>query len=58
MAAYLVVQINVKDQDGFEKYRAMAAPAISAYGGKYLVRGGIPKNTRKRKICDNGSQLL
>jgi uncharacterized protein (DUF1330 family) len=40
MAAYLVVQINVKDQDGFEKYRAMAAPAISAYGGKYLVRGG------------------
>ena len=40
MAAYLVVQINVKDQDEFEKYKVMAAPAISAYGGKYLVRGG------------------
>jgi uncharacterized protein (DUF1330 family) len=40
MAAYLVVQISVKDQDEFEKYKVMAAPAISAYGGKYLVRGG------------------
>ena len=40
MAAYLVVQINVKDQDEFEKYKVMSAPAISAYGGKYLVRGG------------------
>jgi uncharacterized protein (DUF1330 family) len=40
MAAYLVVQIDVKDQSEFEKYKVMAAPAISAYGGKYLVRGG------------------
>lgn len=40
MAAYLVVQISVKDQDEFERYKVMAAPAISAYGGKYLVRGG------------------
>jgi len=40
MAAYLVVQIDVKDQGEFEKYKVMAAPAITAYGGKYLVRGG------------------
>ena len=40
MAAYLVVQISVKDQDEFEKYKVMATPVISAYGGKYLVRGG------------------
>ena len=40
MAAYLVVQIDVKDQVEFENYKVMAPPTISAYGGKYLVRGG------------------
>ena len=40
MAAYLVVQIDVKDQSEFEKYKVMVTPSISAYGGKYLVRGG------------------
>jgi uncharacterized protein (DUF1330 family) len=40
MAAYIVVQISVNDQTEFEKYKQMSAPAIAAYGGKYLVRGG------------------
>lgn len=40
MAAYLAVQVDVKDQSEFENYKVMAASAIAAYGGKYLVRGG------------------
>jgi len=40
MAAYLAVQVEVKDQSEFEKYKVMAAAAVAAYGGKYLVRGG------------------
>ena len=40
MAAYLVVQIDVQDQGEFDTSEVMAAPAITAYGGKYLVRGG------------------
>jgi len=40
MAAYLVVEIEVKDQAEFENYKQMAGAAILAYGGKYLVRGG------------------
>jgi uncharacterized protein (DUF1330 family) len=40
MAAFLIVEITVVDQEEFEKYKQMAAPAIAAFGGKYLVRGG------------------
>ena len=40
MAAYLVVEVNVENQSEFENYKGMAASAVSAYGGKYLARGG------------------
>ena len=40
MAAYVVLDINVTDTETFAKYRQLAPPAIAAYGGKYLARGG------------------
>ena len=40
MAAYVVVQIDVKDAETYARYREMAPPSIAAYGGRYLVRGG------------------
>jgi uncharacterized protein (DUF1330 family) len=40
MAAYVVLDINVTDPEIFAKYRQLAPPAIAAYGGKYLARGG------------------
>ena len=40
MAAYLVVEIEVKDPAEFENYKQMGGAAILLYGGKYLVRGG------------------
>lgn len=40
MSAYVVVQIAIEDPATYERYRIMAPPSISAYGGRYLVRGG------------------
>lgn len=40
MAAYVIVEIEVTDAVGYEAYRKLAGPAVSAYGGKFLVRGG------------------
>lgn len=40
MAAYIVVDMDVKDPVGYEEYKKLAAPTISQYGGRYVVRGG------------------
>lgn len=40
MAAYVISEVDVRDPQGFEAYRTMAAPTIARYGGRYLVRGG------------------
>ncbi|MBI3578000.1 MAG: DUF1330 domain-containing protein [Ignavibacteriales bacterium] len=40
MAAYVIVDVEVKDPVRYEEYKAMAAPTVALYGGKYIVRGG------------------
>lgn len=40
MPAYLIAHIEVHDPAGFAEYRNRVMPAIEAYGGRYLVRGG------------------
>ena len=40
MSAYVIVDINVADPAGYEEYKRLAAPTVSAYGGKYIARGG------------------
>ena len=40
MPAYVVVDVVVRDRDAYERYKQMAAPTVSAYGGRYVVRGG------------------
>jgi uncharacterized protein (DUF1330 family) len=30
----------VRDRETYERYKVLAAPAVAAYGGRYLVRGG------------------
>jgi uncharacterized protein (DUF1330 family) len=40
MAAYFVVNIEVRDREKFETYRERVVPVIEEYGGRYLVRGG------------------
>ncbi len=40
MAAYVVVEIEVKDPQRYERYKQLAPPSIAKYGGRYLARGG------------------
>ena len=35
---YIVANINVRDKEGFEKFKEMALPVIKEYGAKILVR--------------------
>ena len=40
MAAYVIVDMTVKDTVKIEEYRKLAGASIAAHGGKFLVRGG------------------
>lgn len=40
MAAYVIVETGIHDPAGYEEYKALAAPTVALYGGKYLARGG------------------
>ena len=40
MSAYVIVDITVTDPERYEDYKKLAPPAIAAYGGQYVVRGG------------------
>ena len=40
MPAYVIVDITVTDPVGYEEYKKLAPPAVAAYCGKYLARGG------------------
>jgi uncharacterized protein (DUF1330 family) len=40
MPAYVIVETNITDSEGYEQYKAAASAAIAACGGRYLARGG------------------
>ncbi len=40
MSAYVVVNVTVRDPARYEEYRRLATPTVSAYGGRYVARGG------------------
>lgn len=40
MPAYIVTEIVVTDPERDEAYKRMVVPSLTAYGGKFLVRGG------------------
>ena len=40
MPAYIVVEIAIRDEARYERYKHLAPPSIAKYGGKYLSRGG------------------
>jgi uncharacterized protein (DUF1330 family) len=40
MSAYVIVDIEVTDPDGYEEYKKLAPAAVQLYGGKYIARGG------------------
>ena len=40
---YVIAHITVHDQEGFEKFKAMAGPVIQEFGGKVLARDPNPE---------------
>ena len=40
MAAYIVVEVEVRDAARYENYKGMVPPSLAPYGGRFLVRGG------------------
>jgi uncharacterized protein (DUF1330 family) len=40
MAAYMIVNVDVKDSAGFEEFKTRFPALLRKYGGEYLVRGG------------------
>lgn len=40
MSAFVIVEIDIHDPQGYDEYKKMAPPSIAKYDGKYLVRGG------------------
>ena len=40
MSALWIAHVKVIDEEAYGKYAALAGPAIAAYGGVFLSRGG------------------
>ena len=40
MAAYVIVDVEVRDAAAYEQYRLQTPATVSAYDGRFLVRGG------------------
>lgn len=40
MTAYVIVDIEVSDSEGYKEYVKLAPEAVKLYGGKYIARGG------------------
>jgi uncharacterized protein (DUF1330 family) len=40
MSAYLIADVEILDSAGYEDYRRQVTATITAFGGRYLVRGG------------------
>ncbi|MCH8818597.1 MAG: DUF1330 domain-containing protein [Chloroflexi bacterium] len=44
MAAYVIVQLEITDPEGFAEYREKVGPQIEKHGGRYIVRGAEVEN--------------
>jgi uncharacterized protein (DUF1330 family) len=40
MAAYLIVDVEVRDREAYEEYRKQVPASLLPYEGKFIVRGG------------------
>ena len=40
MAAYVIARVNVHDFETYKGYAAKSGPAVEAFGGRFLARGG------------------
>lgn len=43
MAAYVISEVEIRDERLANEYRTRAAASIEQYGGRYIVRGAAPE---------------
>lgn len=43
MAAYAIIDVEIRDIERYREYMRQVKPVIEAAGGRYLVRGGAHK---------------
>jgi uncharacterized protein (DUF1330 family) len=43
MAAYAILDVEIRDMERYREYMRLVKPVIEAAGGRYLVRGGAHK---------------
>jgi uncharacterized protein (DUF1330 family) len=41
MAAYAIVDVEIKDSAGFAEYRKLVPASIAEFGGRFLTRGVV-----------------
>lgn len=39
MSAFVIVQINIRNPETYERYKLLTPASIAAYGGRFVVRG-------------------
>lgn len=40
MSAYVIVEISVEDPQDYEEYKKLTPATVTAYDGRFVVRGG------------------
>ena len=40
MSAYVIVDVDVKNPEGYAEYRQLSGPSVEQYDGRFIVRGG------------------
>jgi uncharacterized protein (DUF1330 family) len=40
LSAYVIAIVDIKDPVRYERYRELVLPTVTAYGGKFIARGG------------------
>jgi uncharacterized protein (DUF1330 family) len=40
MPAYVIVEVDVQNPDGYAEYSPLATESVARHGGRFLVRGG------------------
>lgn len=40
MPAYVIVDVSIQDHADYEEYKKLTPPAVAAFNGKFIVRGG------------------
>lgn len=47
MLGYIIVDVTIKDMEGFMEYASRVPALIDKHGGRYIVKGAVPKVVRE-----------